>query len=103
MNQIQELAELRATVADLAEQIAQLSVQVVTRRLVVVDGSGAERIIGEVIGQDALLSVQTDIDHRASLLACTSGCCPLVGLSVQSGDDFPVQSFNECHDLRVAS
>ena len=104
MNQIQELAELRAIVADLAQQIARMSNEIVTRRIVVLDETGAPRIVGEVVGPDATLFVQTDSEHRAALVASTASCCPLVSVNLMVGDEFPVDLYNACkHTLRAVS
>ena len=107
-----EIEQLRSTVesmqlmvATLAEQVGRLSTEVRTRRLVIVDDTGVERIVGECLRNagDASLYVQTDTEHRASLVASPSSCCPMVGFSVSTGDEFPVMLFNECaHSLAVA-
>ena len=91
-------------VLGLTEVIESMSNEIVTRRIVVLDETGAPRIVGEVVGPDATLFVQTDSEHRAALVASTASCCPLVSVNLMVGDEFPVDLYNVCkHTLRLAS
>jgi hypothetical protein len=81
-----DLADLAARVAQLEMLVAALSVEVVTRKLIVLDDEGQERIVACTFphGGDAELRVHATPSHYVGLAGSHASCCPSASLAVVS-------------------
>ena len=83
------VAELEARIAHLEMLVAALSVEVVTRRLVVLDDEGQERIVAHTLpgGGDAELAVYATPSHYVALGGSHASCCPAATVAILTDDE----------------
>ena len=86
------VAELEARIAQLEMLVAALSVEIVTRRLVVLDDHGNERIVASVFPDagDAEVRVHATESEYVGLCGSTASCCPSASLAVVSDGECAV-------------
>ena len=84
-----EVEALEARVARLEMLVAAMSAQVVTRKLIVLDDHGRERIIARTWpgGDDAEIAVYATGEHYVALNGSTASCCPSASLAVITAGD----------------
>jgi hypothetical protein len=83
------VAELEARIAQLETLVAAMSAQVVTRRLVVLDDEGAERIVARTLpgGGDAELAVYATPSHYVAVGGSHASCCPAASVAIITDDE----------------
>ena len=81
--------ELEARIAQLEMLVAALSVEIVTRRLVVLDDEGQERIVAHTLpgGGDAELAVYATRSHYVAVGGSHASCCPAASVAIVSDDE----------------
>ena len=86
---IAAVAELEARIARLEMLVAALSVEIVTRRLVVLDDEGQERIVAHTLpgGGDAELAVYATPTHYVALGGSHASCCPAATVAIIADDE----------------
>lgn len=83
------VVELEARLAQLEMLVAAMSAQVVTRRLVVLDDEGQERIVAHTLpgGGDAELAVYATPTHYVALGGSHASCCPAASVAIIADDE----------------
>jgi hypothetical protein len=84
-----EVVELEARIAQLEMLVAAMSVQVVTRKLIVLDDEGHERIVARTLpgGGDAELVVFATESHYIAVGGSHASCCPAASVAVVANDE----------------
>ena len=83
------VVELEARLAQLEMLVAALSVEIVTRRLVVLDDEGQERIVAHTLpgGGDAEVAVYATATHYVAIGGSHASCCPAASVAIIAGDE----------------
>jgi hypothetical protein len=78
------VAELEARIARLELLIAAMSAEIVTRRLVVLDDEGQERIVAHTLpgGGDAEVAVYATPSHYVAIGGSHASCCPAASVAI---------------------